>query len=526
MQYSKQFITTLREVPSDAQAVSHILALRASLVRQNAQGTFSVLPLGKRVFTKVSDLIQNKMENIDGLEISIPNCEDSTAIYCDLAKAYIKSYKNLPLTLYSTQSISKSKQRVYGGLIGAKESYVHESVCFSSDSETLDGKHLELIKIYKELFDRFGITYIETCDTKRCLDAREYFVPSSAGEDTAVCCTACDYASDISWAEIKCSTCETEPKELEKIHTPTQHTIGELCEFLGCEPSKVAKTLIYVANGKPIAVMIRGDRTLNEERLKGLLGCKSLELAPSDVVTAVTHAEVGFAGPVGLDVPVYADSMLKNAQNLIVGANESEYHLKNVCVSRDYTVTQYADLVDVEDGDLCPHCGAPMKLQKGFVIAQFLKLGEEYPNAYDCKFLSADGTPKTTQMLVNRVDISRVVAAMLEKSHDDDGIIWNKEVTPYQVLIISIGKPDSEEWKVAQTLHDTLTQHGFDVLLDDRNERAGVKFKDADLIGIPLRITAGKKACDGICELKFRDAHEVSEITVEDAIKKTLEYYR
>ncbi len=526
MQYSKQFITTLREVPSDAQATNHILALRTSLVRQNAPGTFTILPLGHRVISNISKLFRCEMENVGGLEISIQNCDDSVAVFTDLAKSYIKSYKTFPLTLYTIQSVTNAKKRLYGGLISSKESFVHESVCFCADDKTLDEKYLEMTKLYKKLFDRFGITYIETHDAKRCLEAHELFVPSSSGEDTAVCCTSCSYASDISWAEIKNDTSETEPKPFEKIHTPTQHTIGEICEFLGCEPSKIAKTLIYMADGKPIAVMIRGDRTLSEKRLMRILGCKSLELAPADVVTDVTHAEVGFAGPVGLNIPVYADSMLTNAQNLIVGANESEYHLVNVCANRDYTVTQYADLIDIEDGDLCPHCGAPMRLKKGFTVAQFYKFGTEYPNSWDCKFLSADGTPKTTQMSISRINISRVIAAILEQSSDDDGIIWNKEVAPYHVLLISLVKPDSEEFGVAQALHDTLTKHGLDVLLDDRNERAGVKFKDGDLIGIPIRITVGKKATDGICELKYRNSDEVLEISIENAIEKTLEFYR
>jgi len=557
MKYSQQFIPTLRELPSDAEVNSHILMLRASLIRQITSGIYCYLPLGYKVLRKIEAVVREEMDAAGALELHMPalisadyykesgrwdvfgaemfrlkdrNDKDfclgptHEELFTDLVKNVVKSYKNLPVTLYQIQSKYRDEYRPRYGVIRAKEFLMKDAYSFDTDEAGLDVSYQKMAKAYRRIFDRLGLKYmVVDADTGAMggSGSQEFMVLSPVGEDTIVYCDTCSYASNLEKAAFRFDAeSPAEPLPMEKVHTPTEHTIEQVCAFFGCEAKAVAKTLIYLADGKPVAVMVRGDRELNETKFAKVVGCSELEMAPASVVTEVTRAEVGFAGPVGLEIPVYADNMLKDAMNLIVGANESQYHLKNVCVGRDYTVTAYADVVNAVEGDLCPVCGKPLKLTRGVEVGHIFKLGRKYTDAMDCKYLTVDGTQATPIMGCYGIGVSRVMAAIIEQNSDDDGIIWPEIVAPYQAIIVALGKPESEEMAIAESVYDMLRKRGVDVLLDDRNERAGVKFKDADLIGIPVRVTVGRKAKDGIVEVKYRNSAEVKEMTISETVEQ------
>jgi len=311
---------------------------------------------------------------------------------------------------------------------------------------------------------------------------------------------------------------------MKKIHTPGFHTIAQISEFLNCRPDQVVKTLIYLADGKPVAAMLRGDRDLNEHKFQNFLGCTELVMADPHTVREVTNAEVGYAGPVGLNVPIYADTELIGMQNIVVGANDTDYHLSGVNENRDYKVTEYVEIRNAVVGDLCPVCGEPMDSTKGVEVGHIFKLGRKYTEALNCTYTTADGKEDTPIMGCYGIGITRVIAAVIEQNCDDDGIIWPKVVAPYQAVIVGLGKPNSKEMEIADSIYAKLSEMGIEVLYDDRNERAGVKFKDADLIGIPVRLTVGRKAGDGIVELKYRNSKDVREVSIEEALEEIVNY--
>jgi len=559
MKYSQQFIPTLRELPSDAEVNSHILMLRASLIRQITSGIYCYLPLGYKVLRKIEAVVREEMDAAGALELHMPalisadyykesgrwdvfgsemfrlkdrNDKDfclgptHEELFTDLVKNFVKSYKNLPITLYQIQEKYRDEFRPRYGVIRSKEFLMKDAYSFDVDEAGLDISYQKMAKAYRRIFDRLGLKYmVVDADTGAMggSGSQEFMVLSPVGEDTIIYCDDCGYASNLEKASFA-FTAEKAADMLpvEKVYTPTEHTIEQVCASFNCEAKDVAKTLIYLADGKPVAVMVRGDRELNETKFAKLIGASELEMAPANVVTEVTKAEVGFAGPVGLTVPVYADRMLENKMNLIVGANESMYHLKNVCVGRDYTVTAYADVVNAEEGDVCPVCGKLMKQTRGVEVGHIFKLGRKYTDAMDCKYLNVEGQQETPIMGCYGIGVSRVMAAIIEQNCDEKGIIWPKIAAPYQVVVVALGKPDSQEMAIAEQFHDALTAKGVDVLLDDRNERAGVKFNDADLIGIPVRVTIGRKAKDGIVEFKYRNSEDVFELTIEEAIAKII----
>ena len=354
-------------------------------------------------------------------------------------------------------------------------------------------------------------------------------VKSPVGEDSIAYCDACGYAANYEKAQ-----CIPEDKEfiqddllMEKIATPDVHTIEELVGFFGTDPYVFAKTIIYKADDKYIAAMVRGDREINEVKLKNLVGCvDDLELAEPFMVRQLTNAEVGFAGPVGLDIEVIADLEVMQMKNFIIGANDTGYHYKNVNVNRDFTPTKVADIRVIATGDKCPVCGKPIKTAQGIEVGHIFKLGTKYSEALGLNFTDESGEPKTVIMGCYGIGVTRCIAAAIEQGHDDNGIILPVAIAPYQAIVVPVNNKEEEQMKLAEEIYEDLKNQGIEVLLDDRAERAGVKFKDADLIGIPLRIVVGKKCGEGIVEYKLRTDEAAVEKTVEEAKNDAVSYIK
>ena len=557
MKMSAMLLPTIRELPSDAEAKSHILMLRAALVRQVSSGVYSFLPLGYRVLRKIEEIIREEMDRAGALEVHMPALLDAELykrsgrwdiygadmfrlkdrtdrdfllgptheeVFTDLVAWWLKSYKQLPITLYQIQYKYRDEKRPRYGLIRCKEFLMKDAYSFDATLESLDESYDKMKAAYYRAFERLGLKFL-------CVDAdngamggsgsQEFMVPSPIGEDDVVYCDDCHYAANMEKASYKPvpAPAPEEMQPLRRVPTPGAHTIAQITEFLHCAPERVAKTLIYVADGKPVAVMLRGDRDLNEVKLKNHLRCVELEMADPATVQAVTHAIVGFAGPVGLDVPIYADTEIRDMRNIVVGGNETDVHIENCNPDRDFTVVDYTDLRCAVEGDACPRCGKPMKIERGIEIGHIFKLGKRYTEVLDCEYTDADGKPAIPFMGCYGIGVSRVISAVIEQNCDDNGIIWPKSCAPYAVHLVALGRPDSVEMEAAEKLYNDMQAAGIEVLYDDRNERAGVKFMDADLIGIPLRVTVGRKAKEGIVEVKERRGGEVREMTFAEAIE-------
>ena len=557
MKMSAMLLPTIRELPSDAEAKSHILMLRAALVRQVSSGVYSFLPLGYRVLRKIEEIIREEMDRAGALEVHMPALLDAELykrsgrwdiygadmfrlkdrtdrdfllgptheeVFTDLVAWWLKSYKQLPITLYQIQYKYRDEKRPRYGLIRCKEFLMKDAYSFDATLESLDESYDKMKAAYYRAFERLGLKFL-------CVDAdngamggsgsQEFMVPSPIGEDDVVYCDDCHYAANMEKASYKPvpAPAPEEMQPLRRVPTPGAHTIAQITEFLHCAPERVAKTLIYVADGKPVAVMLRGDRDLNEVKLKNHLRCVELEMADPATVQAVTHAVVGFAGPVGLDVPIYADTEIRDMRNIVVGGNETDVHIENCNPDRDFTVVDYTDLRCAVEGDACPRCGKPMKIERGIEIGHIFKLGKRYTEVLDCEYTDADGKPAIPFMGCYGIGVSRVISAVIEQNCDDNGIIWPKSCAPYAVHLVALGRPDSAEMEAAEKLYNDMQAAGIEVLYDDRNERAGVKFMDADLIGIPLRVTVGRKAKEGIVEVKERRGGEVREMTFAEAIE-------
>ncbi|MEA4824499.1 MAG: proline--tRNA ligase [Clostridiaceae bacterium] len=556
MKMSNMLLPTIRELPSDAEAQSHILMLRAALVRQVSSGIYSFLPLGYRVLRKIEQIVREEMDRAGALEVHMPALIESDLykksgrwdiygadmfrlkdrsdrdfllgptheeVFTDLVRWWLKSYKQLPITLYQIQNKYRDEKRPRYGLIRCKEFLMKDAYSYDATLESLDESYRKMKDAYYRIFERLGLKFL-------CVDAdngamggsgsQEFMVPSAIGEDDVVYCDACHYAANMEKAAFKASLAPA-PEEmlpLRRIPTPGAHTIAQITEFLHCTPERVAKTLIYLADGKPVAVMLRGDRDLNEVKFKNHLGCRELEMADPATVEAVTHAVVGFAGPVGLAVPVYADAEIEGMRNLVVGGNETDVHIENCNLSRDFTVVDYADLRCAVEGDACPVCGKPMKIERGIEIGHIFKLGKRYTEVLDCEYTDEEGRPAIPYMGCYGIGVSRVIAAVIEQNCDEMGIIWPKSCAPYDVHLVALGRPGSAEEEAANKLYGDMVAAGLEVLYDDRNERAGVKFMDADLIGLPLRVTVGRKAKDGLVEVKERRGGDVREMSFEDVI--------
>lgn len=556
---------TLREVPSEAEITSHKLMLRAGLIRKLASGIYSYLPLGLRAERKVEQIVREEMDRAGAQELLMSALLPAEAyqasgrwevfgdsmfklkdrndrdfclgptheeLFTQTVIDNVKSYKEYPMTLYQIQNKYRDEGRPRFGLIRGREFVMKDAYSFDLDEAGLDESYKKMYDAYCRIFTRLGLDFtIVDADSGAMggSGSQEFMVKSPVGEDGIAYCDACGYAANYEKAE-----CVVQEKPsvkgdfaMEKIHTPNAHTIEELVAFLGAEPYNFAKTIIYKADDKYIAAMVRGDREINEVKLKNLVGCiDDLELAAPAVVRDITNAEVGFAGPVGLDIPVYVDKEVTFMENFIVGANETDMHYKNVNIGKDFEPAVVADIRLIEDGDVCPKCGQQISTAQGIEVGHIFKLGTKYSEALGLTCQDDEGKSKTVIMGCYGIGVTRCLAAVIEQCNDENGIIWPVSVAPYQAIVIPANSKDEEQTAMAEKIYEDLLSKGIETLLDDRNERPGVKFKDADLIGIPVRIVVGKKSGEGIVEYKERTAENSIDKTVDEAVKDVVEFVK
>ncbi len=561
MKLSKYLAPTLRDVPAEAEITSHQLMLRAGLMRKLASGVYSYLPLGLRALKKVENIVRKGMDNHNAQELLMsallpkeyyeesgrwevfgedmfrlkdrgqrdfclgPTHEE---IFTDTVKNNIHSYKQLPVTLYQIQTKYRDERRPRFGVIRSREFIMKDAYSFDRDQAGLDASYKNMYDAYCEIFNAMDLDYLAVDADSGAMGgsgSQEFMVKSEIGEDTIAYCS-CGYCANEEKAQ--CVAGEKDSAQIldmNKIFTPNSRTIEELTESLNTDAKHFAKTLIYRADDKCVAVMLRGDREVNETKLKNHLGALELELASAEDVMRITGAPVGFAGPIGLKekVEIIADNEIAGMKNMVVGANEGDYHFENVNIDRDFTPDFIGDFRNITEGDICPVCGkAEIKTCRGIEVGHIFKLGTKYSEAMGCTVLDENGKDQTLIMGCYGIGVSRCLAAIIEQHSDENGIIWPMSVAPFHVAVVPVNSSDATQSELAEKIYNALISNGVEAVLDDRNERVGVKFKDADLIGYPLRITVGKKAADGIVEYKERASGNMEELTVADAVAKAI----
>lgn len=558
---SKMLIPTLKEVPSDAEAISHQLMLRAGYIKQISAGMYSYLPLAHKVLLKLEQIIREEMDKIDAVEMLTPAVlpaelwqesgryesygpnlfklkdrherdfilgptheETMTTIVKDA----IKSYKKLPLTLYQIQMKYRDENRPRFGLLRGREFLMKDAYSFHADMDSLDKVYRDMDVAYQNIFDRVGLNYRSIIGDAGAMggnDSKEFMAIAPIGEDTVVYSDGSDYAANLEMAQNKRTLQPSHeiPKELTKVETPGCKTIDEVAAFLKTKPENTIKTLLYVADDKLVVVLLRGNDQLNEVKLTNFLGADFLRPATNDEAKQYLGADFGSLGPVGIseDLQVLADLDVKAMANASVGANEDGYHYINVNLNRDFKVDEFVDLRTVNEGELSPDGQGTLKFTRGIEIGHIFKLGTRYTEAMDAQILDENGRQKPIIMGCYGIGVSRLLSAIVEQHCDEHGMIWPKEIAPFDIHVVPINMKKAEQAKLAQELTDTLEAAGYSVLVDDRNERPGVKFADSDLIGLPVRITVGKKASEGIVEIKLRQSGETVEIK-QDELLNTL----
>lgn len=561
MKYSKFYAPTLREVPTEAELPSHQLLLRAGMIRMLAAGIYTYLPLGIKVIRNIEEIVREEMNRIDSQETlmsaAIPAelwkesgrwadfgpemfkmfdrhqrefCLGPTheEVFTNLVRHEVKSYKQLPLSLYQIQTKYRDEKRPRFGLMRCREFIMKDAYTFDRDEAAMKEAYFKMWKAYERVFDRCGLNYKIVEGDAGAMggsDSHEFIALSEIGETQIVYCDACHYAATDEKADVQYKvSANAVDAAIEKVQTPGIKTIEELCEFFKLPADNFAKTLIFNVREELIAVMIPGDRELNPIKLINVLGVSEHDLimATEDEVKVATGADVGFAGPIGLSakVKLFVDERVVQKGGIIVGANETDYHLKQVAFDRDFKGTVVKDLVMVKEGDCCPKCGETLKMDRGNEVGNIFQLGTKYSKALNATFLDENGKEQFLVMGSHGIGVSRTMAAIIEQSYDENGIIWPMSVAPFDAVITLINAKDEVQVQTAEKIYDQLRAQGFEVLLDDRDERPGVKFKDAELIGIPFGIVVGKRAGEGVIEFKTRRTSEKIELTIAEAIER------
>jgi prolyl-tRNA synthetase len=555
---SQTLVPTLKEAPSEAEVPSHIFMVRGGYLRKVAAGIYSFLPLGWRVVKKVEKIIREEMDRAGASEVFLPavipaelwkesgrwqNYGDQLLRFKDrkggdfvigptheevisaLVRGEVRSWRQLPLNLYQIQTKFRDELRPRAGLMRGREFIMKDAYSFHVDVADAQREYKKMYETYQRIFTRCGLAFraveADTGNIGGSL-SHEFQVLTETGEDALVACDSCDYAANVEQAVARAP--KAEPKataEKTRVATPGKHTIADVSAFLKVAPDKLVKTLIYLADGKPVAVLVRGDRDVNEIKVKKALGADQLVLATDAAVKEVTGAPVGFAGPVGLKVPIYCDLEICALSDFVVGANEGDAHLTGVNIERDFTPTACGDYRAAASGDACARCDkGHLKAHRGIEVGQVFFLGTKYSKPMGVTFLDAGGKEVPAEMGCYGIGVTRIVAAAIEQSHDKDGIMWPVPLAPYEVAVLDLQQDDPNVVATATRIYDQLTIAGIEVLYDDRNERAGVKFKDADLIGLPFRIAVGKKGlAEGTVEVKRRNATEVAKMKIDDVVQ-------
>ncbi|ANI97965.1 proline--tRNA ligase [Pediococcus pentosaceus] len=558
MKQSKILIPTVKEVPNDAEVLSHKMMLRAGYIRQISAGMYAYLPLAYKVISKIEKIVREEMEAIDAVEMLTPavlpaelwkqsgryetygqelykfkNRHDRDFILgptheetmTTLIRDEVKSYKKLPLSLYQIQMKYRDEDRPRYGLLRGREFLMKDAYSFHADEETLDQSFRDFEKAYQNIFRRCGLNFREIVGDAGAMggrDSKEFSAIASIGEDTIAYSEESDYAANLEMASSVYTDLQMHEnqEELTKVATDDAHSIDEVAAKLDVDSNRLIKTMVLIVDEAPVLALLRGNDQLNEVKLTNLLHADEVREATEEEAFELLGAHVGSLGPVLENKPenlkIVADKYIEQMVNSVVGANEDGFHLKNVNVERDFTVDEYADIRTVREGELAPDGKGALKFTKGIEIGHIFKIGTKYSEALDAKVLDENGRAIPVIMGCYGIGVSRLLSAVSEQQSDENGLVWPKNIAPYDVHVIPVNAKNAEQMEIADQINGELTKAGYDVLVDDRKERAGVKFADSDLIGIPLRVTIGKKASEGIVEVKLRKTGEAVEVKVAE----------
>lgn len=570
MKMSKLFVQTLREFPSDAEVVSHKMLARAGYIRKLTSGVYNFLPLMWRVLKKVENIVREEMDNAGAQELLMPFVQPQELwqesgrwdaygkelmrlkdrhdrvmclgptheeVITSIARDGIKSYKQMPVNLYQIQSKFRDEVRPRYGLLRGREFIMKDAYSFDTTEEGLDKEYQNMARAYTRIFKRCGLeTKMVQSDSGAIGGSvsHEFMVitDTDAGENDVFYCNNCDYSANSNHAVSKLAQVNTVGKweKAEIIDTPHTHSIEELCNFLNIEPTVILKSLVYIADKKPVIALIRADKTVEETKLMNAVGAMDIRIAsPAEIDELMQlngfDAERGFIGPKGMkNVQIVADETIRDLKNFVVGINQKDKHLVGANFDIDIKMPEIVtDIRLVEQGDFCPECGAPLFVTKGIEVGNIFKLGTKYSKPMNAVYTDVDGKTKPYIMGCYGIGISRTAAAAVEAHYDENGIKWPIAIAPYQAIVIPVSTKDETQMKVANEIYENLQKAGIEVVIDDRDERAGVKFKDADLIGFPFRVTVGKTIADGLVEFKTRSTGEMENLTPEQATTKIIE---
>jgi prolyl-tRNA synthetase len=562
VRWSQALIPTQKETPADAVAPSHKLLIRSGMVRQLGAGAYSYLPLGFRVLNKVVQIVREEMDAAGAQELLMPALQPielwkesgryetfgellmqlkvsgggqmalgptHEEVVTDIARAFFKSYKQLPMTLYQIQTKFRDEPRPRFGILRTREFLMKDAYSFDLDVEQLNASYDAMYEAYCRIYDRCGIPYVIVEAESGPIggdSSHEFMVPSSTGEDSIIQCLECGYAANVEKAEIGEGHSKGGPDPAappyQAVSTPRRRTIQEVCDFLKIDPSGSAKLLVYLADGQPVAVLIRGDHEANEAKLRRAFGATTLAPADPETIQKATGAPMGFFGPVSIKIPLKIDRAVAEMATVVVGGNEVDIHLTGVVPGRDFPLDQVLDLRNAAKGDACPRCGAQFTVTQGIEIGHVFKLGTKYSKAMGAHVLDEKGQEVPIIMGCYGIGVNRIVASAVEAGHDDNGIVWPLPIAPYQVLLIPLQIANEAVLAATEEIRMALAGAGYDVLIDDRDQRPGFKFKDADLIGVPLRVVISERGLkDGTIEVKWRRdnaAHTVQATGAASAI--------
>ncbi|MDP4447742.1 proline--tRNA ligase [Staphylococcus hyicus] len=564
MKQSKVFIPTLREVPAEAEAISHQLLLKAGLIKQNAAGIYSYLPLATRVLQNISEIIREEMERIDAVEVVMPVLQQSELwkesgrweaygpelmrlkdrnerefalgptheeVITSLVRDELRSYKQLPLTLFQIQTKFRDEKRPRFGLLRGREFIMKDAYSFHTDEASLMKTYQDMYEAYGRIFKRVGLNVRPVVADSGAIGGNhthEFHALSAIGEDTIVYSNESDYAANIEKAEVPYIPSKTQKAPeaaLEKIETPNVKTAKELASFLNKPLDTITKSMIFKVDGEFVLVLVRGHHEINEVKLKDFFKTDQVELANDNDIRNLLDASPGSLGPItNKDIKIYADHYIQDLSNLVIGANEDGYHYVNANVGRDFDVEAYGDFRFILEGEPLSDGSGTAQFAEGIEVGQVFVLGTKYSESMNATVLNNQGREQTLTMGCYGIGVSRTLSAIIEQHHDENGIIWPKSVTPYDLHVISVNPKKDDQRELADRIYDDFNTR-YNVLYDDRQERAGVKFNDADLIGLPIRIVVGKHASEGIVEVKRRDNGEKEDVHIDDLANHIAELF-
>ena len=559
MRYSKYFIPTYKEIPSDAEIISHQLMIRAGMIRKLTSGIYTYLPAGLRSIKKVENIIREEMNRAGAIETLMPAVQPGELwqesgrwdhygrellrfkdrhnrdvcfgptheeVITDLVRREIHSYKQMPINLYQIQTKFRDEIRPRFGLMRGREFIMKDAYSFDVDEESANHSYEIMRDAYTRIFQRCGLRFRAVEADSGSIGgsySHEFMVLADTGEDQTINCLNCPYAANLERAEVMTpyvplDRSSDDMNTLESVDTPDIKTIEELTSFLRISPDRLIKTLIFVADDEVVAALVRGDHELNEVKLKNFLGAQVVELADVSLVEETTGAPMGFAGPIGLKARMVADNAIKGMKNFVTGGNKKDVHIRNVNIGRDFEVEKFGDLRMISSHDTCPRCGGEIRFGRGIEVGHIFKLGTKYSQALKALFLDEQGKEMPIIMGCYGIGVGRTVAAAIEQNHDKDGIIFPIPISPFEVTLLPLQMHETAVIETAERIYAELLNHKIDILFDDRDERAGVKFKDADLLGIPVRVIVGRKGLkEGKIEIKLRSEPDSINVPAMDA---------